>query len=537
MANLSALDLAMRLTLSRQLLLLNLFTTLALGLVLALTGWSLSTLRLDFRHYEAGQRSVNLLLEIKASALSVARADPILAETAAQLTSTDQAVRTAAQALQPLLSDAEAKQMKGLIDQFWLEYIRQFSSATRIAESSPQDALGIPEQIYQLQLAPMISELDALVGRERQHAAQLRARIVQTTEQIFRGVLIPLLLAALVVIAGQFLLASRLKRRLKQMETEALRMQGGDLRHRLPEGEDELGQLARAFNGFVTVLSQLLREVQQEVAHTRHEAGQLSTRAEQVGQFTTQQSREVGEIGAAVAQLSGSVHTVGSFAQAADEAAQAANQLTRQAEQRSGQALHDMQLLQGSVQRARTTLTSLGSAMGKVTAVSALIKDIASQTNLLALNAAIEAARAGESGRGFAVVADEVRKLSERTAGATGEIGTILSGLATSMEEAHQAMDQAESLAVEELGQVETIAQLMQQAERMAEQVQQRMGSIAQATREQSQTSGQISQDVEAINSLAQDTAEQMQATLQQASGLSAGAARLEQASRRFQLD
>lgn len=156
MANLSALDLAMRLTLSRQLLLLNLFTTLALGLVLALTGWSLSTLRLDFRHYEAGQRSVNLLLEIKASALSVARADPILAETAAQLASTDQTVRTAAQALQPLLPDAEAKQVKGLIDQFWLEYIRQFSSATRIAESSPQDALGIPEQIYQLQLVPMI---------------------------------------------------------------------------------------------------------------------------------------------------------------------------------------------------------------------------------------------------------------------------------------------------------------------------------------------------------------------------------------------
>ena len=118
--------------------------------------------------------------------------------------------------------------------------------------------------------------------------------------------------------------------------------------------------------------------------------------------------------------------------QSADQASQAA-ELAKHAKDTCEQGQSSLQLALDKIDQLNEQsgetlqlIEQLNEKSNQIQSVTKVIEEIAEQTNLLALNAAIEAARAGDHGRGFAVVADEVRQLAARTAGATGEVETIV---------------------------------------------------------------------------------------------------------------
>jgi len=221
----------------------------------------------------------------------------------------------------------------------------------------------------------------------------------------------------MVTFAIVYRLSQRITRPLKDM---AEGLAKSDLTLQLTvESEDEIGQVALAFNAYNSRLRGVFQNLTQASSSVASGATQLSASSEQMA--TTSSSlagnsvaqREAFErVAAAVTQLSASIEQVSGNIQRSQRESEAAVAAVNQGTHAGGESAQAMEDI-----RAATT---------RMVAAVRLIQDIARQTNLLSLNAAIEAAKAGAMGKGFAVVAEEVRKLAERSGAAAREIGELI---------------------------------------------------------------------------------------------------------------
>ena len=167
-----------------------------------------------------------------------------------------------------------------------------------------------------------------------------------------------------------------------------------------------------------------------------------------------------------------------------------------------------MQQLADKVQEAATAVSALGQRSQQIGTIVGTIEQIAAQTNLLALNAAIEAARAGEQGRGFAVVADEVRVLANRTAQATGEIGSMIGAIqqetAVAVTLMQQGVSQVQLGSHEAAQSGDALNAILELVNTVSLQVSQ----IATAVEEQTMVSSEISGNMQQITSVIQQASQ-----------------------------
>ncbi|WP_439852798.1 methyl-accepting chemotaxis protein [Pseudomonas syringae] len=284
----------------------------------------------------------------------------------------------------------------------------------------------------------------------------------------------------------------------------------GDLSARVANrNDDEVGQMAKAFNAMQAGYQRVVSTVAQTASRLDLGAAHLATGMSDVRQGMLGQQSETDQVATAINEMTATVHHIAQHASTTRDQSQTADALAG-----SGKAVVDrVQVsiagLSSGVQQTAEMIQRMADDSQKINGVVSVIHSIAEQTNLLALNAAIEAARAGEMGRGFAVVADEVRNLAKRVQTSTDEITGMVSALQSGTRDAVDFMQDSSFKADECVQQAREAGDALAAIADAVAQMRESNTQIAVAAQQQSQVAEEMNRAVVSIRDVTERTVTQ----------------------------
>ncbi len=297
----------------------------------------------------------------------------------------------------------------------------------------------------------------------------------------------------------------------------------GDLTARLPEKRsDELGDLSRWFNAFVSQLQTMIQKVVVSAREISTVAQDIASSSEQVTSGANRTKTQSSSVAAATQQMSSSIRQV------SDSADSISTNMRCVVERLSGMTQTIRNIVGNADTSARTVaaarkivvesserVSELQDSATDIDRILEVIQDIAEQTNLLALNATIEAARAGEAGKGFAVVATEVKALAKQTSIASDDIRSKIHGIQNTTTSAVNSIAQIRDVVDNVSNIVNSISQAVEEQSESTDEINRFVSETsttvdfaAKAVRETTLASNDIATSVVLVDDIARSTAE-----------------------------
>ncbi|WP_299203030.1 methyl-accepting chemotaxis protein [uncultured Amphritea sp.] len=319
------------------------------------------------------------------------------------------------------------------------------------------------------------------------------------------GVVI-LLLGALVAV----LITRSIARPLNEMHVamDNIASGDGDLTRRLTvEGNNELSDIAGAFNDFVIKIETLVKTLMTSVSNVSNSGSELFDETEKTMRVAKNQQARTEEVATAVNEMTATAHDVAGNAENASSLTQSSQERSEHGYKTVTQSIATINLLAANVAETVKLVSQVDNQSTKIHTILDVIQGIAGQTNLLALNAAIEAARAGDQGRGFAVVADEVRSLAARTQNSAAEINEMITQLQTGTTHTVTVIEESQQQAKDTVSIATESGEALQSIRDAMALINDSVMLIASAAEEQSQVAESINQSVVDIADGATDVA------------------------------
>ncbi|MGF1750405.1 methyl-accepting chemotaxis protein [Vibrio cionasavignyae] len=390
--------------------------------------------------------------------------------------------------------------------------INALASRGEMAEVTIQ---GIEKMLY----FTKVPETNWVLAVELDKQTELAKLNSALTQLILTSVVIVIFVAAIASWMVSFLIndLARVSKALAEIASGE-----GDLTSRLePRSNDEVGQLARNFNTFVSYMHETIMKLTDVSVALSEQAKDTASHARVRSQRIQTQQDEINMVATAINEMAAATQEI---ANNADMTANNSSEAVEASNHGAGQVSatqNSIQNLAQEVDVATTVIRELEVHGSSINTILSTIQGIAEQTNLLALNAAIEAARAGEQGRGFAVVADEVRVLSQRTHASTQEIQQTIETLQATTGKAVGIMNDSRGLAETSVDDANSAAVSLTQILSAVGQISDMATQIATAAEEQASVTSEITRNTQGIRDVSDELAEEAHEAAQQAVELS----------------